>query len=125
MKTFNPDFQRLFNQAYNGVMEQGGRSIKNDHCCYRGEAGRKCAIGHLMSDEMMAKHEITERSSPGNFPYSLFKELAPSTVSFETSEFLFDLRSAHDQSNRLSVDFKKQYMERMQVVADRWKLEMV
>jgi len=44
--------QEMFNQAYLGVIAQGGQSSDGlGHCMYRGPEGRKCAVGHLLPDE--------------------------------------------------------------------------
>jgi len=49
--------QQLFEDAIVPVIEQGGGSYDFDHlsCLYRGPNGRKCAIGHLIPDELYNK----------------------------------------------------------------------
>lgn len=45
--------QQIFDQAYNGVVAQGGQSSDTvGRCMYRGPEGRKCAVGHLLPDEL-------------------------------------------------------------------------
>lgn len=47
------DKQTIFNNAFLGVLKQGvpSVSIKLGMCAYRGDEGRKCAIGHSIADE--------------------------------------------------------------------------
>jgi len=46
-----PTRQQTFDTVVNALRKQGCRSIKNERCFYRGEAGLKCAVGHLIPDE--------------------------------------------------------------------------
>lgn len=47
------DRQAVFNKVYAAVTAQGGPSINANGCCsYRGENGRKCALGHLIPDAL-------------------------------------------------------------------------
>ena len=47
--------QETFDIAVRGVILQGGPSVRNTEsgrrCVYRGPNGRKCGVGHLISDE--------------------------------------------------------------------------
>lgn len=44
--------QELFDKAVKGLKEQGFiQSMRGKQCAYRGYAGRKCLIGHLITDE--------------------------------------------------------------------------
>jgi len=45
--------QQIFDQAYNGILAQGGQSSNAyGRCMYRGPGGRKCAVGHLLPDAL-------------------------------------------------------------------------
>ncbi len=46
--------QELFTLAWNGLKDQGFQPslmASGDDCAYRGKDGRKCALGHCMTDE--------------------------------------------------------------------------
>lgn len=44
--------QELFDQAWRGLAAQGWQSSWSDgRCAYRGENGRRCAVGHLIHDD--------------------------------------------------------------------------
>lgn len=45
--------QEIFDTVSRHLATQGGKSVKNgtDNCQYRGDGGRKCAVGALLTDE--------------------------------------------------------------------------
>lgn len=43
--------QETFDKVVNGLRKQGCRSLKNGRCRYRGDNGRKCAVGMVIPDE--------------------------------------------------------------------------
>lgn len=49
--------QEMFNKAYLGVIKQGGPAVQSNPnteglmCSYLAPDGRKCAVGHLMTEE--------------------------------------------------------------------------
>jgi hypothetical protein len=43
--------QEIFDTVARHLLTQGAQSMKNGKCAYRGEHGRKCALGVLISDE--------------------------------------------------------------------------
>lgn len=52
--------QEIFDKAALGVLKQGRRSTNgniggNERCMYRGEGGLKCAVGHLIDDDDLAR----------------------------------------------------------------------
>lgn len=53
--------QKAFDIAVTAVLKQGrqSRDVEDDICLYRGEDGKKCVIGHLISDEFY-KPEMEE-----------------------------------------------------------------
>ena len=97
--------QEIFNKAISGIIQQKNPSIRDDHCCYRGMYGRKCAIGHLLSDteyepnmddrDGMSVGQL--RSNYGNLP--LFNKL-----SNEDAIFLRELQKLHDNTNIVTED---------------------
>lgn len=44
--------QLVFNTVVTALLKQGGPSSADDMCLYRGPKGVKCAIGHIMPDEL-------------------------------------------------------------------------
>jgi hypothetical protein len=89
--------QQMFNTAYHGLAAQGfQRSVDaNNGCRYRGDEGRRCAIGYLISDEIAAKVEgFTVCSNvPGVVECLKAAGIAPADF-----EFLRELQEAHDIS---------------------------
>lgn len=53
------DRQEVFNTVYTKLRAQGKRSIvlegAHQRCRYRGEGGTRCAIGHLIPDELYSE----------------------------------------------------------------------
>lgn len=48
--------QEIFDKAALGVLNQGKRSVDgSERCLYRGPNGLKCAVGHLVDNEAIAK----------------------------------------------------------------------
>ena len=45
------DIKKIIQEAYDAVIRQGGPSMDSTGCCYRGEGGRKCIIGHMIPDK--------------------------------------------------------------------------
>lgn len=46
------DLEEMLNQVREGVIKQGEPSILGDTCRYRGPNGLKCAVGHIIPDEI-------------------------------------------------------------------------
>ena len=122
MKTF----QELFNTAYRGLASQGfNRSISHrvtetggeaDTCAYRGDAGRRCAVGWLMPDEHYnAAFEGSgiRLAEQGSHYEQLLERIldaidAPHTE--ESVHFLASLQGCHD-SARNAEDCKAALIE--------------
>lgn len=47
--------KEVFEIVKNHLLSQGKKSLKDGDCVYRGEYGRKCAIGCLISDKYYAR----------------------------------------------------------------------
>lgn len=126
--------QALFDKALQRVTKQGCRSrgtttgsflIHGSGCLYRGMEGRKCAVGHLMTNKQMKKYNIVEGTIPFQFDQKLLKELAPKTNLADVKDFLLDLRTAHDQSPDESREgFISRFHHVMRAVAAKWHLKM-
>ncbi|TIQ64381.1 MAG: hypothetical protein E5X41_17115 [Mesorhizobium sp.] len=90
--------QELFDTIYRGLAGQGWvKSYDQDAdlCMYRGPNNHKCAIGHLIPDEMY--HHSMDDSVAGVMAYGEFRklELHPALTRDEFNE----LQDLHDSSD--------------------------
>jgi hypothetical protein len=117
--------QEIFNQVYLGLKSQGFKrstAFADEHvgtCRYRGYDGRKCAIGHLISDEeysidlegsgiyYLLKHTFTDISPP--FPVlkmkSFFERLEINNCT-DHIDFLRSLQRVHDEFEDMQAGLK-------------------
>lgn len=51
-----PTLQQLFDRVVTAVLKQGRPSVTDGGCAYRGDDGAKCAVGHLITDAVYARH---------------------------------------------------------------------
>lgn len=84
--------QELFDLAWNGLKSQGfERSLfpRSDSCAYRGEGGRRCAIGWAIEDANYS------RDLEGiGLSHTRVQQAA--NVSIDDEQFAIDLQSCHD-----------------------------
>jgi hypothetical protein len=114
--------QEMFNKAWHGVIAQGGPSMVDGHCLYRGWNGRKCGVGHLIGDEVAHRWDMLKKSGVAFMSADMISKagLAPSD-----QQFLVDLQNAHDASgNHGSTDkqFIAEFIKSMADVATRYSL---
>ena len=117
--------QVLFDKACAGVIDQGAQSLMpgdNSTCAYRGTDGKKCAVGHLLSDEQIAMYGIKEMDNPEKFVSPLLCELVPGVLTGIAVEFLSDLQDAHDKSG-YNVSFIVDFKYRANLIAQKWNLK--
>jgi len=93
--------QEIFDKAYAAVMAQKHPALRTHYntvvCTYRATNGRRCAIGHLLSDEQIEKYGIMKGAViPQNFPIELVNELTPGL--YDAKYFLSRLQGAHDDA---------------------------
>ena len=112
--------QSLFDTSCNAIIAQGSKSSTTEGCLYRGPEGKKCAIGHVVSDEQMAKYGITEQRSARVFPLDLFAELVPTEDPNAIKAMCVQLQSAHDQA--VEYDFVNDFKHRANQIAREEKL---
>lgn len=94
--------QEIFTKAVNGLRKQAAKSFRITHsrgeeCAYRGEEGRKCAIGHVLPDEKycpeMEGLPVTELRND----FEVDSIIMPSDLSESDGiAFLIRLQSIHD-----------------------------
>lgn len=121
--------QVLFDKACAGVIDQGAQSLMpgdNSTCAYRGTDGKKCAVGHLLSDEQIAMYGIKEMDNPEKFVSPLLRELVPGVQTGMAVEFLSDLQDAHDNSHHYSGNsFVSDFRYRANLIAQKWNLKNI
>jgi len=118
-----PLYQAAFDKAVELVIKQGAVCKNNDAVClYRGPNGMKCAIGHLISDEQIAKYNIRMNHYVEYFPSTLLKEIINDDA-YIVCEFLTGLQSAHDYCQIDSGDkFTEAFINRANNLAINWGL---
>jgi hypothetical protein len=117
-------YQELFDKAVKGVIEQGCQSIRSigHSCAYRGDSGKKCAIGHLLTDEQIAKYQVQEGDTPTKFQVALLRELAPDGNDNDVVFFLESLQCAHDNLSN-NNDFINRFKSNANAFAARFGLK--
>ena len=61
--------QNIFTSVVHHLQKQGVRSLDNgDACAYRGERGRKCAIGAIIPDRLYHEHMEGKRANAFIYP---------------------------------------------------------
>lgn len=104
------DLQSIFDKGVTGVIAQGGPSYGFGGCAYRGTEGRKCALGHSISDDDYCSE--WEGTTPCNDRGTVYGPLIAEALGAEADGDAVLLRSfqkthdiAADQSDRgRSVD---------------------
>jgi hypothetical protein len=121
----NEILQPLFDKAVKAVIAQGSCSLCADEntCAYRGVDNKKCAIGHLLSDEQIASHGIKEGMLPNKFPPALIQELLPGVQSGIAVQFLEELQNCHDTTT--GSNFVKTFTRVANEMASKWDLKKV
>jgi hypothetical protein len=120
------DKQEAFDIVYKGVLSQGGRSMgyfigdkKELGCMYRGEKGRKCAIGWLIPDDKYDVKFDSETEYPAN-PMLVLKE-----VGIELPyDFVDELQDAHDDCEARGTPFRIGFITTMTALAGRHGLNV-
>lgn len=107
------DMQEAFEKAYLGVLRQGKLAKGAYQICYRMADGAKCALGHLMSDEDLAKLDAFRLNSEA------FHNVRDYVMLDLDLDFLIDLQCAHDRAKSL-----EDFSDRMKRVAEYFRLEM-
>lgn len=109
----------IFDFVLKGILRQGGPSVnKEGECLYRGDNGRKCAIGLLIhDDDYISEFEglkpwvdmkyVTEPIDADKLLLLNYLKLKNFNL-----KFLRDLQIIHDECSNLD-DFKFQYITRM------------
>lgn len=110
------DKQEIFNKVYEALLEQGKSSTKNGICKYRGQGGSKCAIGHLIPDELYNPN--IEGLMFNSLPEYILENILENNE--DCKSLLLRLQRAHDQ--QLNFYGIKEWKERMKEIADEFNL---
>lgn len=113
--------QEAFEKAYKGIVAQGC-AARSPHgaCLYRGPGNTKCAIGHLLTDEQIVKHNIPEGLGASFLPRSLLEELLPGDIG--APMFFGDLQSVHDGAAHAEGKFIDAFNSRAGAFASNYDL---
>ena len=111
-----PTQQETFETVYRALLAQGEPSVTRDpkgevqECCYRGDGGMKCAVGHLISDSdyhgelegLRASDEFDAYGGTG--PAPILRRLGHDVMLCER------LQDAHDLALTYDLERWKAYM---------------
>ncbi len=109
--------QEMLHKMVAGMESQGWVKSclrgNEDLCVYRGDEGRKCAVGHLISDEEYdANMEITSNGIEElNYEYDLFND--------EDIYFLEECQTAHDNTDS-PEERKREFRELAKIYKLKW-----
>ena len=88
--------QEIFDFVWTKLYEQGKQSADSFGCKYRTANGLKCAVGHLIPDNVYVKHMEGRAISTISESYSL-----PSDIFNRGNEVLLqELQGAHDLASK-------------------------
>lgn len=120
--------QAVFNTVYTKLREQGKRSVDaTGQCMYRAPDGAKCAIGHLIPDELykgdMEGSSTYSEGAVADALRQVFGELTDKDF-----EFFMHLQHAHDDwyaDDDVGWATSSVYIlnEKMRQVAEKFNLE--
>jgi hypothetical protein len=116
--------QEAFDKAARGIILQGGPSREDGSACclYRGPDGRRCAIGHLIPDELYDP-DMEGRGITTPVVISPIRNFLTSQGwdSEEDVYFLMGLQEIHDNAS-MSRDFINDFIEYAAMFAAKYNL---
>ena len=108
--------QEIFDFVWTKLYEQGEQSIERCDCRYRTTGGLKCAVGHLIPDDLYEENMEGRTVRVISEHYSL-----PSDVFNRYNEgFLNELQAAHDSAG--TINFLEHLASQMRDIAVRMNL---
>ncbi len=120
-------FQDIYNYVAQAIIKQGKPAMMNSAiCAYRAPDGCKCAIGHLIPDDMYHSGLENKRAwtvvGPMIAPAVVIKlpGVTPDETLNERLTFFNLLQNAHDEADR--TNFLHDFRNRMIRVARRFHL---
>lgn len=111
--------QEIFDTVYKALLEQGESSVNNGVCAYRGPNGTKCAVGHLIPDDLY------EPEFEGKNILGIHNSILESIFQVDDINpyltFIFDLQQAHD--NTLNYHGLEAWKREMKSITKSYNLE--
>jgi hypothetical protein len=120
--------QHIFNEVAVALVAQGVRSVSEDNrqCRYRGAGGTKCAMGHLIPDELysadfegMLASSLLISSRGRDIAHLLSVNTNPNES--DDLMFLDDLQRCHDRAEY--GDFNAEIRERLATFGKSFQLD--
>jgi hypothetical protein len=97
----NEDFKALVKRGIERTIAQGGPCVHSDGVCSYGFNGKRCAVGHMMTDEEHEKFKDVD----GSVTTIHAKGWKPELSDYQL-DFLLNVQSAHDGNYALKgADF--------------------
>lgn len=118
--------QEIFNKAVTELRKQGAPARKildsgRAQCFYKMDDGRRCAVGHLLTDEQI--EELRQSDQLGSDLLELdddfIESISPEDTEYPSS-FLSGLQSMHDDTSSDFSDFE----QNVYLFAGKWELEV-
>lgn len=110
--------QDFFDRSAGGVIAQGCKSAHSVGCLYRGPNGTKCAIGHLIQDDVYRSGMDEDSVLP-----DVIEAMGLDPDDREILSLFSDMQYAHDGAAESYGDpFVNDFKHRMAIVADRFDL---
>jgi hypothetical protein len=110
--------QEIVNFVAEKLRAQNGSSTSHCGCAYRGENGRRCAVGWLIPDELykpfMENEVVTQ---------PIVRDVLKQLVSDEQIKLLIDLQDAHDSIDDVHGSFISQFNNNLQYICERHDLQ--
>ena len=113
--------QEIFDKIVSAMVDQGEPSKADGRCFYRLVSGNKilkCAVGQIISDEQIARYDISEGSSVCGFSSPLFEEIISDAFTSEIRWLLAEFQSAHDEPVLDDKTFIEAFIERSNRIAN-------
>jgi len=115
--------QEVFDKATTALLLQGRKCSDGAGCMYRLPDGRKCAIGHLISDKQIEIFNVRMNQPVYELSDILLMEIIPDNDLEETKEFLDALQVAHDGSD--PTNFEESFRNKANDVAYKYLLNPI
>lgn len=110
--------QEIFDTVYEKLLKQGKASTFDGKCRYRGANGNKCAIGHLIPDELYESY--MEGVGFVYLPENIIDYIVGDNKDSNIIIFMYYLQKAHD--NILTLYGIKEWKEEMKEIANVFNL---
>lgn len=111
--------QEIFDKVYSALINQGEPSVNGGVCAYRGANGTKCAIGHMIPDDLYDP-EFEGKTIHGMYNATLESIFQVDNINPYLT-FLSDLQRAHDIT--LNYHGLEAWKRQMRLIAESYDLE--